>query len=315
MGLGWDQRSLRNIGSESPADPCRGGLSSAPALLFGAATVQPDPEYPANCPSFRLSHVPADLRRIWGRNAVPRLCFSDAGRMGRARSPLCCRPACCSLLPTPGTRTSRGSGLINTFGFGLVLGYAYLRSRDLWLPIGIHFGWNWALVVFGLNVSGFKMGVTGFVVRWQRLRPLEWRRIRPGGERADMRHHRRAALRCSTGRPFSRRKPEEVRDVCLLSAPPVDLFFPLLACSRRSSHRTNVSRFFAACCPSMPPQRRLLPEIEEASAVQEHWPVRQRRMGGSSASSSVLPPGQAISFRSRRSISTTTRSFSKSTAA
>ncbi len=31
----------------------------------------------------------------------------------------------------------------------------------------IHFGWNWALVVFGLNVSGFKMGVTGFVVRWR----------------------------------------------------------------------------------------------------------------------------------------------------
>jgi membrane protease YdiL (CAAX protease family) len=47
------------------------------------------------------------------------------------------------------------------------LGYAYIRSRDLWLPIGIHFAWNWALVVFGLNVSGFKMGVTGFVVRWR----------------------------------------------------------------------------------------------------------------------------------------------------
>jgi membrane protease YdiL (CAAX protease family) len=58
-------------------------------------------------------------------------------------------------------------GLVNTFGFGLVLGYAYLRSRDLWLPIAIHFGWNWALAIFGLNVSGFKMGVTGYVVRWR----------------------------------------------------------------------------------------------------------------------------------------------------
>ena len=57
-------------------------------------------------------------------------------------------------------------GLINTFGFGLVLGYAYLRTGDLWLPIAIHFGWNWALVIFGLNVSGFKMGVTGYPVRW-----------------------------------------------------------------------------------------------------------------------------------------------------
>ena len=48
-----------------------------------------------------------------------------------------------------------------------MLGYAYLRSRDLWLPIALHFGWNWALVVFGLNVSGFKMGVTGFAVQWR----------------------------------------------------------------------------------------------------------------------------------------------------
>jgi membrane protease YdiL (CAAX protease family) len=57
-------------------------------------------------------------------------------------------------------------GLINTFGFGLVLGYAYLRTGDLWLSIALHFGWNWALVIFGLNVSGFRMGVTGYTVRW-----------------------------------------------------------------------------------------------------------------------------------------------------
>ena len=31
-------------------------------------------------------------------------------------------------------------GTANTAGFGILFGYAYLRSRDLWLPIGLHFG-------------------------------------------------------------------------------------------------------------------------------------------------------------------------------
>ena len=38
---------------------------------------------------------------------------------------------------------------------GLLFAYAYLRTRQLWLPMGIHFGWNFFLgVVFGFPVSG-----------------------------------------------------------------------------------------------------------------------------------------------------------------
>ena len=37
----------------------------------------------------------------------------------------------------------------------MLLAVAYLRTRTLWLPFGIHFGWNFALgFVFGLPVSG-----------------------------------------------------------------------------------------------------------------------------------------------------------------
>ncbi len=57
--------------------------------------------------------------------------------------------------------------LINTALWGIVLGYAFLRSGDLWLPIGIHFGWNWVLPLFGVNLSGFTMGVTGLTMRWR----------------------------------------------------------------------------------------------------------------------------------------------------
>lgn len=55
---------------------------------------------------------------------------------------------------------------INIAAWGFLLGYAFLRSGDLWLPIGLHFGWNWALTMFGAKVSGYTMGVTGYALRW-----------------------------------------------------------------------------------------------------------------------------------------------------
>ncbi len=57
-------------------------------------------------------------------------------------------------------------GLANTAGFGVLFGYAFLRSRDIWLPIGLHFGWNLLLPLFGVNVSGLKIGMTGYAMQW-----------------------------------------------------------------------------------------------------------------------------------------------------
>jgi len=38
------------------------------------------------------------------------------------------------------------------------LGYAYLRTKQLWLSIGIHIGWNFFEgVVFGFPVSGLNV--------------------------------------------------------------------------------------------------------------------------------------------------------------
>jgi membrane protease YdiL (CAAX protease family) len=58
-------------------------------------------------------------------------------------------------------------GIFNTFLWGVLLGFAYLRTRALWLSIGLHFGWNFALPLFGVNLSGFTMGVTGYALRWR----------------------------------------------------------------------------------------------------------------------------------------------------
>jgi hypothetical protein len=48
----------------------------------------------------------------------------------------------------------------------VLLGYAFLRSRDLWLPIGLHYGWNVALPLFGASLSGLTIEVTRYLYKW-----------------------------------------------------------------------------------------------------------------------------------------------------
>jgi membrane protease YdiL (CAAX protease family) len=51
-----------------------------------------------------------------------------------------------------------GMTFINTSIAGLWFGIAYLRTRSLWFPLGLHWAWNWALgAFFGLPVSGMKL--------------------------------------------------------------------------------------------------------------------------------------------------------------
>jgi membrane protease YdiL (CAAX protease family) len=48
-------------------------------------------------------------------------------------------------------------GIVNTVMMGILFSVAYLRTRALWLPWGIHFGWNLTLgLLFGLPLSGFR---------------------------------------------------------------------------------------------------------------------------------------------------------------
>lgn len=56
-------------------------------------------------------------------------------------------------------------GFLNTIEIGAFLAVAYLRTRSLWMPWGLHFGWNLMLgMVLGLPVSGindFTVAVQG----------------------------------------------------------------------------------------------------------------------------------------------------------
>src|SRR6267143_5442115 len=50
---------------------------------------------------------------------------------------------------------TNGLPFLNLFLAGVWLAVAYLRARSLWLPLGVHWAWNWALgSLFGLPVSG-----------------------------------------------------------------------------------------------------------------------------------------------------------------
>ena len=45
-------------------------------------------------------------------------------------------------------------GMTGLFFAGLLLGYAYIVTQNLWLPIALHFSWNFFQSFFGFNVSG-----------------------------------------------------------------------------------------------------------------------------------------------------------------
>ena len=50
---------------------------------------------------------------------------------------------------------AKGFTFVNTALAGVWLAMAYLRTRSLWFPLGVHWSWNWALgSLFGLPVSG-----------------------------------------------------------------------------------------------------------------------------------------------------------------
>ena len=64
-----------------------------------------------------------------------------------------------------GNRSATPMAIFNTIAWGVLLGYAFLLTRTLWLPIGLHYGWNAAMPLLGANLSGFTMEVP-YSLRW-----------------------------------------------------------------------------------------------------------------------------------------------------
>jgi CAAX protease family protein len=55
---------------------------------------------------------------------------------------------------------------LNTILAGIWFSVAYLKTRTLWLPFGLHVLWNWTQgSVFGIEVSGYKLFADGALLR------------------------------------------------------------------------------------------------------------------------------------------------------
>ncbi len=68
--------------------------------------------------------------------------------------------------------SSTALSTLNTVLAGVLLAVAYLRTRALWLPIGLHFSWNWTMVLIGFPVSGLELMEPGW--RAVPVAGMEW---------------------------------------------------------------------------------------------------------------------------------------------
>lgn len=165
LGLGWLPGSFRNL-----SYGLLGGLGSALAVtglpvILGLATVSKDPQASFNNPSliFVLTVM------IFGAIGEELLFHGYAFQLLLRKL-----GAFQTLLPVgvlfaaahANNLSANYLYAFNTFLWGTFLGLCFLRSGDLWLPIGVHLGWNWALPLLGANVSGLKMATTRLNLTW-----------------------------------------------------------------------------------------------------------------------------------------------------
>ena len=165
IGLQWNRLSAANLGIGLFTGIAAALLVTAVPLVVGAAELKPSPELPFNFGSI----VFVSILLLFGAIGEEMLFRGYAFQvlitlMGRYATLL---PGAVIFAAAHSNNLNSSSlSLFNTFAMGALLGYAFLRSGDLWLPIGLHFGWNWTLPLFGVNLSGFTMGMTGYAMHW-----------------------------------------------------------------------------------------------------------------------------------------------------
>lgn len=165
IGLGWQRGSLRNFAWGLAGGVVSGLFVTAVPALVGMAQITRDPERTFNLGSLLFLSVVLLFGAIGEEMLFHGYAFQLLLRRLGAFS---------TLLPVgvlfaaahANNLSANWLSAFNTFLWGAFLGLCFLRSGDLWLPFGVHYGWNWALPLLGANVSGFKMGTTGLALQW-----------------------------------------------------------------------------------------------------------------------------------------------------
>jgi membrane protease YdiL (CAAX protease family) len=165
LGLWWNRASVDNLGLGVLAGIGAAVLVLGPPLLFGVAHIVGTPgEQPSlgavlTVTIGLVAGAIGEQLMMWGYGF--QILVASCGEWAIA-IPV----GVLFALLHGGNPGASWISLVNTTGFGILFGYAYFRSRDLWLPVGLHFGWNFTLPLFGVNVSGLKMKMTGHEMVW-----------------------------------------------------------------------------------------------------------------------------------------------------
>lgn len=163
VGMGWGRAAPRHLLLGVAGGTLAGLLVTGALLVFGLAVWIPAPD--AGFQLGRLLWVSALL--LFGA-VGEELLFRGYGfqLLLHAAGPWWIIPISAAIFGWAhhGNIAASPIGLLNTALWGLLLGYAFYRAGDLWLPIGLHFGWNWILPLLGANLSGFTLSLTGYTM-------------------------------------------------------------------------------------------------------------------------------------------------------
>jgi membrane protease YdiL (CAAX protease family) len=165
LGLKWNAAAVRNLGVGMAGGMGAAALALAPPLATGAARLAP-----AAGPPVGWEAVLFTIAILFLGSAGEEILFHGYGfqLLLGVWGPYTTIFTVGAIFAAMhgGNPNATWLALLNTAGFGILFGYAFLRSCDLWLPIGLHFGWNFTLPLFGVNVSGLTMKLTSHEMEW-----------------------------------------------------------------------------------------------------------------------------------------------------
>jgi membrane protease YdiL (CAAX protease family) len=165
IGLGWTAASRRNLSLG-----ILGGVGAALVVLVGpilarVADLEPVPNQQMRWPSLLFVSIILLFGAVGEEMLFRGYAFQVLVKAIGPFATILPMAVLFGIAHSPNVHFT-GLALLNTILWGVVLGYAFVLSGDLWLPIGLHFGWNWTLPLLGVNLSGYTMGVTGYSMHW-----------------------------------------------------------------------------------------------------------------------------------------------------
>jgi len=188
IGMGWSHASARQFRQGLAAGAAAAALVTGGALLCGLAAWVKNPDPAAAFGFGKLAMVAilllfgavgeelmfrgyafqllAGAFGLW-RVTIPFAILFALMHLGNLAIGSQASAGQAALFGVNWTRLGYGwLGILNTGLWGVLFCAAMWRSGALWLPIGLHFGWNIVLPLAGARLSGFTIVLTGYELKW-----------------------------------------------------------------------------------------------------------------------------------------------------